>query len=73
MATSFLHQITEQVNQEPDLDKAKAILLNYLDTLKQSTDVKKMKVAIQYQIFNRDKLTKFVYNNILKYEGLGVI
>ena len=73
MATSFLHQITEKVNQEPDLEKAKAILLNYLDTLKQSSDVKKMKIAIQYQIFNRDKLTKFIYNNILKFEGLGVL
>lgn len=73
MPTSFLHSITEKVNQEPDLEKAKAILLEYLGTLRQSPDVRKMKVAIQYQIFTREKLTMFVYNNILKYEGLGVL
>lgn len=69
---SILHQITDEVNAEQDFDKAKNILLTFLKAQNQSKDIKRMQIQIQFQIFKRDKLISWIYNNILAFEGMRV-
>jgi hypothetical protein len=70
---SILHQIVDDVNAELDFDKAKNILLTFLRAQDQSKDIKRMITQVQFQIFKRDKLISWMYNNILAFEGNRVM
>ena len=71
---SVLRDIAEQVQNEKDLDKAKQISIAHIKSSKMADkDNRLMLVRIEHQIFTHDKLVSFIYNNILKFEGLGVI
>ena len=71
---SVLRSIAEQVQNEKDLEKAKQISIAHIRSSKMDDkDKRLMFVRIEHQIFTHDKLVLFIYNNILKFEGLGVI
>lgn len=71
---SLLHPILEQVQNESDFEKARKITVDHIDKCGMNEkDRKLMKVRVQYQIHTYDKLLMFLYNNILKFEGNGVI
>ena len=70
---SVLHAIRDKVQAEPDLEKAKQIVLKHLAEQTQNKDMKRMAVQVQYQIFSHDKLIRWIYNAILAHEGLATI
>ena len=70
---SILHQVRDQVDAEQDLDKAKMILLSFLKGRKQTADIRRMQVQVQYQIHDRNRLTSWLYNNIMAFSGMQVI
>lgn len=70
---SILLEIRDAVDKETDLEAAKNILLNFLAKKKQTSDIKKMAVQIRYQVQSRDRLTGWLYNNILAFQGQSVI
>lgn len=71
---SFLRGIAEQVQNEPDFEKAQSITLEHIRNSKiADKDKRAMLVRVQYNIKDHQRLVKFIYDNILKFEGLGVI
>ena len=71
---SILRDVAEAVQNEHDLEKAKQIVINRVQRSKiNDKDKRFMLMRVQHQIFTHDKLVSFVYNNILKFEGNGVL
>ena len=74
MIQSILLPIKDRVWQTQDLQQAKQIILDQLDTApRQDQDIKKMRVTVQYQINSKMKLDYFISNMLLAKEGLQVI
>jgi hypothetical protein len=71
---SILLPIKDKVWSTKDLSTAKQIILDQLDTApRQDQDIKRMRVAVQYQIHTKAKLDYFVSNMLLAKDGLQVI
>ena len=71
---SFLHDLLETLNNEQDFEKAQTTTLNYIkESHIKDTDKRKMLMIVQYQVHNTAKLYSYLYNSMLKYEGLGTI
>ena len=71
---SKLHDVVEQVNNITNFENKKAKTLELVRNLDvNNTDKAKMLSAIQYQCNNDRRLTQYLYNALLKFEGLGVI
>lgn len=71
---SFLRSVAELVQNEPDFEKAQAITLEHIRNSKiTDKDKRAMLVRVQYNIKDHTRLVKFIYDNILKFEGLGVV
>ena len=70
---SILLEIRDAIDKETDLERAKTMLLEFLLTKKQTSDIKRMAIQIRYQVQSRDRLTKWLYNNILAFQGQSVI
>jgi hypothetical protein len=71
---SFLRSIAEQVQNESDFEKAQSITLEHIRNSNiTEKDKRAMIVRVQYNIKDHQRLVKFIYDNILKFEGLGVI
>ena len=71
---SFLRSIAEQVQNESDFEKAQSITLEHIRNSNiAEKDKRAMIVRVQYNIKDHQRLVKFIYDNILKFEGLGVI
>jgi hypothetical protein len=71
---SFLRNIVEVVQNEVNFEKAQTITLEHIRNSNVSEkDKRAMIVRVQYNIKDHQRLVKFLYDNILKFEGLGVI
>lgn len=71
---SFLHGLLEKLNNEQDFVKAQQVTLDYIKESRiNDEDRRRMLVQVQYQIFNTQKLYQYLYNAMLRYEGLGTI
>lgn len=71
---SALHPIVDAVNEQPDYESKKATALKMIGDLKiNDTDKKKMLMIINYQCPNSFKITQYLYNSMLKFEGLGLV
>lgn len=71
---SQLHGVIELVNAVPDFEGKKATALENINKLTMNEqDKKKMLMVIQYQCPNSFKLTQYLYNAMLKFEGLGSV
>ena len=74
MIQSILFPIKDKVWSTKDLLTAKQIILDQLDTAPvQDQDIKRMRVAVQYQINSKMKLDYFISNMLLAKEGLQTI
>lgn len=69
---SALHRVVEQVDVIKDFDgkKSKAVEM-ITESGINDADKRKMLMIINYQCPNSYKLTQYLYNSILKFEGLG--
>jgi hypothetical protein len=71
---SFLHELLAKLNNEKDFTTAQSITLEYLKESKiKDMDKRKMIMTVQYQIRDTAKLYSYLYNALLKFEGLGTI
>ena len=71
---SILLPIKDKVWATKELSIAKQIILDQLDTApRQDQDIKRMRVAVQYQIQTKAKLDYFVSNMLLAKDGLQTI
>lgn len=71
---SFLHGLLEQLNNEQNFEVAQRTTLDYIKASKiNDEDRRRMLVQVQYQIFNTTKLYQYLYNSLLRYEGLGTV
>lgn len=71
---SFLHGLLEKLNNEQDFAVAQAATLTYIKESKiNDEDKRRMMVQVQYQVHNTLKLYQYLYNSLLRYEGLGTI
>lgn len=71
---STLHGVLAKLNNEQDFPVAQKTVLDYLKESKiKNEDRRRMMVQVQYQIFDIKKLYQYLYNSMLKYEGLGTI
>ena len=69
---STLEKIASEVFKEPNLDKAKSIFKNHIET-SGINDVDKKKILINLEsIKNIIKLYQYLSNSLLHYEGMGV-
>ena len=70
---SILQDIAKEVNEEPDLEKAKQIVINRATASGiKDIDKKKIETAVD-KVTNKNDLITYVWNSIMKYIGLGVI
>ncbi len=71
---SALHKVVEAVDAIPDFEGKKAMALQMVGELNiNDLDKKKMLMIINYQCPNSFKLTQYLYNSMLKFEGLGSV
>jgi hypothetical protein len=71
---SKLHEVIEAVNQVPDYPGKKALALKMVQELDiDEGDKRKMLMIINYQAPNAYRLTQYLYNSMLKFEGLGSV
>ena len=70
---SVLYPIYEQVCNEHDLDKAKALITNHLSANLKHPDARRMKMEVQTRIQSYDKLLYWLFNNLQAYSGNKVI
>jgi len=71
---SALHNVVEVVDKIEDYEGKKAKALEMIGQLNiNDTDKKRMLMIINYQCPNSFKLTAYLYNSMLKFEGLGSI
>lgn len=69
---STLNNVIQEAWQEPNLAKAKTLVLTYVSESKiKEEDKKRMTVAIN-EIKYKNKLDYYLANSLLKYEGLSV-
>jgi hypothetical protein len=71
---SALHKVVEEVDKIPDYETKKATALKMIGELGiNDQDKRKMQMIINYQCPNSFKLTQYLYNSMLKFEGLGSV
>jgi len=71
---SILHDLLAKLDNMQDLDAAKQIAIEYIKEHSiKIVDSKRMLMTIQYQIFTIDKFYQYLYNSLLKFEGLGTV
>jgi hypothetical protein len=71
---SALHKVVEAVDSVPDFETKKATALKMIGELGiNDQDKRKMLMIINYQCPNSFKLTQYLYNAMLKFEGLGSV
>lgn len=71
---SALHSVVAVVDAIPDFEGKKAKALELIGALGiNDNDKKRMLMIIQYQCPNSFKLTKYLYDSMLKFEGLGSV
>jgi hypothetical protein len=71
---SQLHAVIDVVNAIPDFEGKKAKAIELITALGiKDQDKRKMLMVIQYQCPNSYKLTQYLYNSMLKFEGLGSV
>ena len=71
---SKLHSILDSINSIPDYEDKKAATISGINDLNINEDDKKrMLMIVRYQCPNSFKLTTYLYNVMLKFEGLGVV
>jgi len=71
---SQLHGVIDAVNGIPDFEGKKAKALELIGALNMNeSDKRKMLMILQYQCPNAFKLTQYLYNAMLKFEGLGSV
>ena len=71
---SALHGVIDAVNAIPDYDGKKSKALELIGNLGiKDEDKRRMLMIINYQCPNAFKLTQYLYNSMLKFEGLGSV
>jgi hypothetical protein len=71
---SKLHEIVDQVNLITDFETKKAKTLELVRELNiKPEDKKRMLMIVEYQCHTDLKLTQYLYNSMLKFEGHGLI
>lgn len=71
---SALHNVIEIVDAIPDYEGKKTKAIELISQLKiNDQDKRKMLMVLQYQCPNAFKLTSYLYNSMLKFEGLGSV
>lgn len=71
---SKLHEVIEAVNQAPDYPSKKALAIEMVTKLNiNDIDKRKMLMILNYQTPNSFKLTQYLYNSMLKFEGQGLV
>ncbi len=70
---SKLHSILDSIKSIPDYEDKKAATISGINDLNiNENDKKRMLMIVRYQCPNSFKLTTYLYNAMLKFEGLGV-
>jgi hypothetical protein len=69
---SVLEEIAPQVFQVRNLDEAKGIILNFIETKNIKDTDKKIIVNNISQFKNINAVHRYIANSLLKYEGMGI-
>ena len=73
LSDSCLFEIYEKVQNMADFPSAQKLVLDHLSKQKQSTDIRQMRVEVQYEIHDLRKLIFWMYNKMQAYTGLKTI
>lgn len=69
---SIIHGLLEKLNNEQNFEAAQEACIIYIQASQiNDMDKRKMVMIITYQIHTTKKLYEYLYNSLLKYEGLG--
>lgn len=70
---SILENICQEVWQESDLNKAKTIVINFIESRNiKDIDKKRMKQTVDV-IVSKRKLDQYIANSLLQFEGMSVV
>lgn len=73
---SVLHELIAKLDNIQDLEAAKTISVEYIKGTQikdQDQDKRKMLMVIQHQTRDIQAFYRYLYNSLLKYEGLGTV
>lgn len=71
---SQLRSIIDSINSIPEYEEKKAATISGIQDLNiKDEDKRRLLMIVKYQCPNSYKLTTYLYNAMLKFEGLGVV
>lgn len=71
---SQLRSIIDSINSIPEYEEKKAATISGIQDLNiKDEDRRRLLMVVKYQCPNSYKLTTYLYNAMLKFEGLGVV
>ncbi len=71
---SQLRSIIDSINSIPEYEEKKAATISGIQDLNiKDEDKRRLLMVVKYQCPNSYKLTTYLYNAMLKFEGLGVV